>query len=68
MDGKGRATVNAFIERFFGTLKRKHIYLNPAKDGLELYSGVEKFMKKYNLRNQRGINRKKPQYLYLNAA
>lgn len=68
MDGKGRATDNAFIERFFGTLKRKHIYLNPAKDGLELYSGVEKFMKKYNLRNHRGINRKKPQHLYLNAA
>lgn len=68
MDGKGRATDNAFIERFFGTLKRKHIYLNPAKDGLELYSGVEKFMKKYNLRNHRGINRKKPQHLYLNVA
>ncbi len=68
MDGKGRATDNAFIERFFGTLKRKHIYLNPAKDGLELYNGVEKFMIKYNLRNHRGINRKKPQHLYLNAA
>jgi putative transposase len=25
MDGKGRATDNDFIERFFGTLKRKHI-------------------------------------------
>ncbi len=68
MDGKGRATDNAIIERFFGTLKRKQIYLYPAKDGLDLYSGVEKFMKKYNLRNHRGINRKKPQDLYLNAA
>lgn len=60
MDGKGRATDNAFIERFFGTLKRKHIYLYPGKDGLELYNGIEKFMKKYNLRNHRGIHRKKP--------
>jgi putative transposase len=68
MAGKGRATDNAFIERFFGTLKRKQIYLYPAKDGLELYSGVEKFMQKYNRRNHRGINRKKPQDLYLNAA
>lgn len=68
MDGKGRATDNAFIERFFGTLKRKQIYLFPSKDGLELYSGVEKFIKKYNMRNHRGINRKKPQDLYLNAA
>jgi putative transposase len=40
MDGKGRAIDNAFIERFFGTLKRKHIYLNPASNGLELYVGV----------------------------
>lgn len=68
MDDKGIATDNAIIERFFGTLKRKQIYLYPAKDGLDLYSGIEKFMKKYNLRNHRGINRKKPQDLYLNAA
>ena len=68
MDSKGRATDNAIIERFFGKLKRKQIYLYPAKDGLDLYSGVEKFMKKYNLKNHRGINRKKPQDLYLNAA
>jgi len=31
MDGKARATDTAFIERFFGTRKRKHIYLNPAE-------------------------------------
>lgn len=68
MDGKGRATDNAFIERFFGTLKRKHIYLNPAKDGLDLYQGVAQFMEKYNRRNHRGINRNKPINLYLNAA
>jgi len=37
MDGKVRATDTAFIQRFFGTRKRKHIHLNPAKDGLELY-------------------------------
>jgi len=48
MDGKGRASDNAFQERFFGTRKRKHIYLNPAKDGLELYQGVAMFMLKYN--------------------
>lgn len=68
MDGKGRATDNAFIERFFGTLKRKHIYLYPAKDGLELYKGVAQFMEKYNRRNHRGIDRNKPINLYQNAA
>jgi transposase InsO family protein len=34
--GKCRAQDNAFIEQLFGTLKRRHIYLKPAKDGLEL--------------------------------
>jgi putative transposase len=68
MDGKGRATDNAIIERFFGTLKRKHIYLNPAENGLELYNGIDKFIKKYNVRNPRGINRKKPQNLYFKVA
>jgi putative transposase len=68
MDGKGRATDNAFIERFFGTLKRKHIYLNPADNGLELYSGVARFIEKYNQRNHQGIDRKKPITLYLKAA
>jgi len=68
MDGKGRATDNAFIERFFGTLKRKHIYLNPAKDGLEWYQGAAKFILKYNRRNHRGIGSSKPVNLYLKAA
>ena len=30
MDGKGRATDNIYIERWFRTLKQKHVYLNPA--------------------------------------
>lgn len=68
MDGKGRARDNAFIERFFGTLKRKHIYLHPAEDGLKLYQGVDKFIKKYNSRNHRGIHRNKPINLYQKAA
>ena len=68
MDGKGRATDNAFIERFFGTLKRKHIYLNPASDGLELYVGVATFIEKYNRRNHQGVDRKKPINLYQKAA
>ena len=52
---EGRSTEKAFIERFFGTLKHKHIYVNPAKEGLELYSSVEKFMKKFNLRNTEAL-------------
>ena len=68
MDGKGRATDNAFIERWFRTVKQKHIYLNPASNGLELYQGIDAFVKKYNHRRHQGIERRKPVDLYLNAA
>lgn len=68
MDGKGRATDNAFIERFWGTLKRKYVYLYPADDGLELYQGIANFIEKYNNRYHQGIERQKPIDLYLNAA
>lgn len=68
MDGKGRATDNAYIERFFRTLKWKHVYLHPVKDGLELYQGIDTFINKYNNRKHQGIGRKKPSQLYKQAA
>lgn len=68
MDGRGRATDNAIIERWFRTIKQKHIYLNPAENGLELYQGIDKFVKKYNHRRHQGINRRKPIELYQEAA
>ncbi|MEX2656204.1 MAG: integrase core domain-containing protein [Balneolales bacterium] len=66
--GKGRATDNAFIERWFRTIKQKHIYLNPASNGLELYEGINIFVQKYNRRRHQGISRRKPVELYLHAA
>lgn len=68
MDGKGRATDNTFIERFFGTVKRKHVYLYPASNGLELYEGLARFMEKYNRRRHQGIGRQKPVELYRRLA
>ena len=69
MDGKGRAVDNIFIERFWRTLKYDHVYLNPAKDGLELYQGIKEYFDYYNhsLRHQ-GIGRKIPAELYKPAA
>lgn len=64
MDGKGRATDNTFIERFFRTIKYDHIYLNPAESGIELYQGIDGFIKGYNRRKHQGINRQKPIDLY----
>lgn len=68
MDGKGRATDNAFIERWFRTIKQKEIYLNPPKDGLDLYGKVANFAEKYNRRRHQGINHQKPIDLYYMAA
>ncbi len=69
MDGKGRATDNAFIERFFRTIKQKHIYLNPAKNGTDLYQGIDTFILRYNYkRRHQGIGRVKPVELYQTAA
>ena len=48
MDGKGRAIDNAFIERFWRSLKYEKIYLNPPKDGTELYVLCAEYMEFYN--------------------
>jgi putative transposase len=63
MDGKGRATDNAWIERFWRTIKKDHLYLNPAETGTELYQQVEYFVNYYNNRNHQGI-KDKPNNLY----
>jgi len=41
MDGIGRATDNAWTERFWKTLKYDYVYLNPCDNGLELFEGVQ---------------------------
>ncbi len=48
MDGKGRATDNIWIERFWKSLKYDYVYLNPMEDGFELYRGIEEYMGYYN--------------------
>lgn len=69
MDGKGRATDNIFIERFWRTLKYDYVYLHPASDGLELYQGVKEYMHYYNhVQHHQGIGRKIPAELYQSAA
>lgn len=64
MDGKGRATDNIYVERFFRTIKYDYIYLNPAKNGLELYEGIDQFIRGYNRRKHQGIKNQKPKELY----
>ena len=58
MDGKGRATDNAWIERFWKSIKYNHIYLNPCDTGLELLRGVQTYIEYYHQKKHQGIGMK----------
>lgn len=69
MDGKGRATDNAFIERFWRSIKYEYIYLNPTNNALQLYHGIKNYIEYYNdhLR-QRNLENRTPKEVYQLAA
>ena len=69
MDGKGRAIDNIFIERFWRTLKRDHVYLYVPENGIELYQGLKTFIDYYNnKKTHQGINRSIPAIVYQEVA
>ena len=69
MDGRGRATDNIFIERFWRTLKQDYVYLNPAESGTDLYRGLKNYILYYNnQKSHQGIGRISPAKLYHQAA
>lgn len=69
MDGRGRATDDIYIERFWRTLKRDYVYIWPAENGIELYKGLKAYINYYNNKKRhQGINRMIPVKLYKNAA
>ena len=69
MDGKGRATDNIFIERLWRSVKYDYVYINPAKDGVELYHGLREYFDYYNHHQaHQGIGRRIPVTLYKPAA
>lgn len=57
MDGKGRATDNIWIERFWKSLKYNYIYLNPCDNGLELFEGVRDYIEYYNQKRHQTIKK-----------
>jgi putative transposase len=63
MDGKGRATDNTWIERFWKTIKTNYIYLNPENNGLDLYRGIQKYIGYYNLKTHH-TTKQKPSLRY----
>ena len=65
MDGKGRATDNAIVERTFRTLKQEHIYLNPTSNIKELREGLKSYISYFNNeRTHQGIHRQIPEIYY----
>ncbi|MEZ5033603.1 MAG: IS3 family transposase [Chitinophagaceae bacterium] len=55
MDGKGRATDNAWIERFWKNLKYNYVYLNPCDTGIELFEGVQKHIEYYHQKTHQSL-------------
>jgi putative transposase len=69
MDGKGRATDNALVERFFRTIKYEKIYLEHPKTGQELYQVCAQFIHYYNeKRDHSSIGDVPPMLIYRRAA
>jgi len=69
MDGKGRATDNAFIERLWRNVKYEKIYLNPPEDGMQLYTLINDYFNYYNKeRRHQSINYQTPINIYKQVA
>ena len=48
MDGKGRATDNAFVERLWRSVKYECVYLHAFETGNDLYQGLKQYFDFYN--------------------
>ena len=69
MDGKGRATDNVYIERFFRTIKYEKIYLEQPETGSEFYHICSQFIHYYNeRRDHSSIGNNPPILVYQRAA
>ena len=68
MDGKGRATDNICIERFWRSIKYEEIYLNEYKNIKVLRKSISNYMNNYNqIRLHSAINYQTPNEVYFQA-
>ena len=68
MDGKGRATDNICIERFWRSIKYEEIYLNEFKNVKQLNRAIEKYINSYNRKRlHSAIGYKTPNEIYYQA-
>jgi putative transposase len=65
MDGVGRATDNAFIERLWRTVKYENVRFNEYENGTQMRQGMELFFPDYNTRRRHSsIGYEVPEKLY----
>jgi putative transposase len=65
MDGRGRATDNAFIERVWRSVKQEKIYTGKFENGTELWMALVEYFNFYNLdRPHQSLNYKMPEEIY----
>lgn len=65
MDGKGRATDNAFIERLWRTVKYENVRFKEYRNGLDLQLGMMEFFPNYNERRRHSsIGDEYPEKIY----
>ncbi|HGZ70392.1 MAG TPA: IS3 family transposase [Nitratifractor sp.] len=65
MDGKGRATDNICIERFWRTIKYEEIYLNEYQNIKQLNQAIKRYMTQYNTKRlHSAIGYKTPNEVY----
>lgn len=68
MDGRGRATDNAFIERLWRSVKQENIYSNHYPDGASLWVGLHDYFTYYNSERQhQSLNYQTPESIYHSA-
>ena len=69
MDGKGRATDNICIERFWRTIKYEEIYLNEYKNIKVLRKAIENYIDRYNSKRlHSAISYQTPNEVYYQAS
>ena len=65
MDGKGRATDNAFVERLWRTVKYEDVRFKNYQDGVEMAYGMSSFFDEYNIgRRHSSLDNLTPKAVY----
>jgi putative transposase len=69
MDGRGRATDDIYIERFWRSIKYDDIYLNAYEDGVELWHGIDNYIRIYNTKRlHQSLDYQTPDEVYKKAS